>query len=241
MTDDARVLRVDRLACRLVAHDWAFDRDAAGDIAAHWRDRTKVNPTLFDGRVLLASRVATSVDATGLTVLEADFFETRFSRFLAWRDFGFPDREVYNCFSMPALRSCDGAFLLGEMGPGHSCAGQLYFPCGTPDPGDISGETVDLAGGMVRELAEETGVYVAERMFSRSWRVVFDGQRVACINIIDWPEPASSAAGAGREPYRRARAIRNLRAPIWRAGARTSRDLRVPAFMKAFLALEMPH
>ena len=67
---------------------------------------------------------------------------------------------------------------------------QLYFPCGTPDLGDISGETVDLSGSIVRELAEETGICVTERMFSPSWRVVFDGQRVACINIIDWPEPA---------------------------------------------------
>ena len=240
MTDDARVLRVDRLACRLVAHDWAFDRDATGNIAAHWRDRTKVNPTLFDGRVLLASRVATSVDAAGLTILEADFFETRFSRFLAWRDFDFPDRAVYNCFSMPALRSSDGAFLLGEMGPGHSCAGQLYFPCGTPDPGDISGETVDLSGSIVRELAEETGVFVTERMFSPSWRVVFDGQRVACVNIIDWPEPARTLL-ARVESHIAAESDPELaRAHLVRGRAELS-DMRVPAFMEAFLALETPH
>jgi 8-oxo-dGTP pyrophosphatase MutT (NUDIX family) len=231
---------VDRLACRVVAHDWTFDRDAKGDIAAHWRDRTKVNPTLFDGRILLASRVATSVDAAGLMVLEADFFETRFSRFLAWRDFGFPDREVHNCFSMPALRSSDGAFLLGEMGPGHSCAGQLYFPCGTPDRGDIRGDTVDLGGSIVRELAEETGVHVAEPMFSPSWRVVFDGQRVACINIIDWHEPAATLLARVESHIAAESAPELARAHLVRGRAELS-DLRVPAFMEAFLALELPH
>jgi 8-oxo-dGTP pyrophosphatase MutT (NUDIX family) len=238
VTDDARVLRVDRLACRVVAHDWAFGRDAKGDIAAHWRDRTKVNPTLFDGRVLLASRVKTSVDSGGLTVLEADFFETRFSRFLAWRDFGFPDREVYNCFSMPALRSADGAFLLGEMGPRHSCAGQLYFPCGTPDRGDIRGETVDLGGSIVRELAEETGVRVTERMFSPSWRVVFDGQRVACVNIIDWLEPAQALLARVESHIAAESKPELVRAHMIRACEELT-DRRIPAFMAAFLAQEL--
>lgn len=239
MTGDARVLRVDRLACRVVAHDWAFDRDVRGDIAAHWREQTKVNPTLFDGRVLLASRVETNFDAAGLTALEADFFETGFSRFLAWRDFGFPDRDVYNCFSMPALRSADGAFLLGEMGPGHSCAGQLYFPCGTPDRADICGETVDLGGSIVRELVEETGIRITSRMFAQTWRIVFEGQRVACMNIIDWPEPAQALL---------ARVERHIAAETKPelAGAHMVRsrgelsDPRIPAFMAAFLARELP-
>ncbi|MGA8170586.1 MAG: NUDIX hydrolase [Methylocystis sp.] len=238
MTEGALILRVDRLACRLAPRHWEFDRDAGGEIAAHWRDRTKINPSLYDGRVLLASRVETRVDADNLTVLEVDFFETRFSRFLAWRDFGFPDREVYNCFSMPALRSIDGGFLLGEMGAGHSSAGQLYFPCGTPDLSDIVGETVDLGGSIVRELAEETGVSITRRMFAPDWRIVFDGQRVACVNIVDWPEPAHLLL---------ARVERHIAAEEKPelAGARVVlrreelADRRIPGFMAAFLEREL--
>ncbi len=239
MTSDARILSVDRLACHVAPHDWEFGRDAAGHIAAHWRERAAANPALFDGRVLLASRVETVVDAAGTTALDVDFFETGFSRFLAWRDFGFPDRAVFNCFSMPALRSTDGAFLLGEMGRGHSCAGQLYFPCGTPDRADIDGEMVDLARGMIRELVEETGLEVALRMFSPSWRVVFDGQRVACMNIIDWPEPA-------RALLRRVESHIAAESAPELAGARMIfareelSDPRIPAFMAAFLASELP-
>ena len=95
----------------------------------------------------------------GARILRMSLFKTRFSRFLVWRDLGWPDKSIYNCFSMPAVRARDGAYLLGEMGPSHSFAGQLYFPCGTPDPSDIVADgCVDLDGSLVRELAEETGL-----------------------------------------------------------------------------------
>ncbi len=45
----------------------------------------------------------------------ADYFETDFASFLAWRDWGFPDNSVFNGFGMGALRGSDGAFVLGEM------------------------------------------------------------------------------------------------------------------------------
>ena len=67
----------------------------------------------------------------------ASYFETDFASFLAWRDWGFPDRSVFNGFGMGALRCSDGAFVLGEMGRHTSNAGRIYFPSGTPDPDDI--------------------------------------------------------------------------------------------------------
>src|SRR6266576_268539 len=85
-------------------------------------------------------------------------FEVDFASFIAWRDWGFPDKSVRNCFPMAALRSSDGAFLLGVMGSHTATAGQIYFPAGTPDPNDINGNTVDLERGVIRELIEETGL-----------------------------------------------------------------------------------
>ena len=59
--------------------------------------------------------------------------EARSEKSLAWRDFGFPDANIANGFSMAALLSADGAFDLGEMAPHTANAGAIYFPSGTPD------------------------------------------------------------------------------------------------------------
>ncbi len=234
MTDAVRILEVDRLDCRLVRHDWEFERRYEREIVAHWAERKSSNTALFDGPVLLACRVEPRQNAAGGRVLGLDFFEVTFSRFLAWRDFGFPDREVYNCFAMPAVRTSDGAFLLGVMGPRHSCAGQLYFPAGTPDRNDIVGDRVDLDGSAIRELAEETGVCVDEIMFAPGWRVVFDSQRIACMKIIDWPTSATELAGQVERHI--AREKDPELASGYMLGARDQlSDPRLPAFMTAFL------
>lgn len=174
------------LHCVLEPHDWAFDRLRGAEIDAHWAERRAAVPALYDGPVLLAHSVS-----RGETALGVKFFETRFSRFLAWRDFGFPDAGVYNCFSMPALRSADGAFLLGEMGADHSAAGAIYFPAGTPDPSDLRDGMVDLEANLLRELEEETGIAPQEARLSPDWTIVYAGPRVACMRIAQSPLSAA--------------------------------------------------
>lgn len=190
--DGFELLCVDRLDCVVGDHDWSFDRSRGAEIDAHWRERIAANPALYDGPVLLAHSVETLRRAEGGTTLRVEFFPTRFSRFLAWRDFGFPGEGVRNCFSMPALRSRDGAFLLGEMGAAHSAAGAIYFPAGTPDPSDIRDGLVDLEDNLLRELHEETGVAPQEVRLEPGWTIVLAGPRVACLRIAHCAE--SSAA-----------------------------------------------
>lgn len=225
---------VDRLDCRLVAHRWAFAEAEAARIDRHWAGRRAGNPALYDGPVLLACRAAIETES-GARVLRLDAFETSFSRFLAWRDFGWPDASVYNFFAMAALRSSDGAYLLGEMGPDHSAAGQRYFPAGTPDPADvIAGGAVDLAGSLRRELGEETGLPAAEGVAAQGWTIVFDRQRVACIRRIDWPAPAEAIRARVRA-FLASEAKPELSDAHMLAPGRHD-DPRLPGFMTAFLA-----
>ncbi len=225
---------VDRLDCRLVSHDWAFAREEARRIERHWAARRAVSPALYDGPVLLASRVGVETE-NGLRVLKIEAFETRFSLFLAWRDFGWPDRSVFNCFSAPAVRSSDGAYLLGEMGPGHSAEGRRYFPAGTPDPEDVAPDgSVDLLGNLLRELREETGLDAGEGVAAEGFTVIFDRQRVACVKRIDWPAPAEAIRVRVRA-FLASEAHPELCDAHFLAPGRYD-DPRLPSFVTAFLA-----
>jgi 8-oxo-dGTP pyrophosphatase MutT (NUDIX family) len=148
------ILELDRIEAVLAPRQWAFARERAAEIEAHWRGLVAANPSLFDGRVLV--QYERRVEGR---VFHASYLETDYSAFIAWRDFGWPDREVLNGFAMAALRARDGAFLLGEMGPHTANAGKVYFAAGTPDPDDVTQDgRVDLLGSALRELAEETGL-----------------------------------------------------------------------------------
>lgn len=237
---DIRIENIDRLDCRLTQHRWDFQIDGEGGIEEFWREETRRNPSLYDGIVLLARRVETRFDAERKEkILEVDFFEARFSRYLAWRRRGFCDATVYNCFAMPALRTSDGAFLLGEMAPGHSAAGQLYFPAGTPDRSDLDGDSVDLLGSLVRELAEETGIRVDKPLLPPAWRVVFAGRQVACMKIIDWPAPARAVTAEVARHLASESDPELSRAHLISRRAQLE-DPRIPAFVKAFLAEMTP-
>ena len=229
------ILEVDRLECGFVDHRWDFAEERAAMIERHWEERRRANPALYDGLVLLACRVSRAIGEDGARILRVSLFETRFSRFLIWRDLGWPDTSVYNCFSMPAVRARDGAYLVGEMGPRHSFAGQLYFPCGTPDPSDIVADgRVDLSGSLERELAEETGLDVAEARSAPNWTVIIDRQYVACIKRLDFDAPSQALAAKVRAFLAAERAPELADAHMI-ASPQALLDARLPAFMVAYL------
>jgi len=98
---------------------------------------------------------------------------------------------VKNCFAMGALRGSDGGFVLGLMAPHTANAGQVYFPSGTPDPDDVAGDTVDLAGSVMREMLEETGLTPRDFVADPGWIVVLAGARIALMKILNAPVPAA--------------------------------------------------
>jgi len=174
------IFNIARLETAFRPGPWDFAVKEAARIDAHWRRCLADKPRLFDGKVLLL-RHAQFLEGTEGLAFAGEFFDTNFRNFLAWRDFGFPDHEVFNCFSMAALRSSDGAYLLGESG-GHTMnAGKIYFAAGTPDFNDIFGDRVDLAASVAREMQEETGFSADEAPVSAGWRLVVEGQKIACM------------------------------------------------------------
>lgn len=179
MSHPIELAEATRIECRLEAFEWRFPMDEAARIEAHWVGLRTNKPGLFDGLVLM-SRALTLTD----DVLRGSAFATNYKAFISWRDFGWPDAGVHNLFAMPALRSADGAFLLGRMSGTTANAGRLYFPAGTPEPSDVGANgLVDFDANILRELEEETGLGAADVSLAAVWTIVFAGPLVACMKV----------------------------------------------------------
>ncbi len=173
-------------------------------------------PSLFNGRVLLLGRRVIETRPDGALRLKGVYFETDYADYLAWREFGHPGEPVDNCFSMAALRSADGAFLLGEMAPHTYSAGQIYFPAGTPDPSDIIEDRVDLrrqrAPGIVRGNRRQGG--------RGDHRPRLDSGIRSAAHRLHEAHDACRPGGAGQGPDRRlsrARPARRVHSHAYRS------------------------
>lgn len=227
------VVRLSHIEARLVAYDWAWARDNAERIAENWRRRLALQPGLFDGPVLLACFCAIADGAC-----RVDFFETSYAAFIAYRDGGSPDGHVANAFAAVVPWSADGAVLLGQMGPHTANAGQIYFPCGTPDRDDVRGAVVDLARSAVRELREETGLAlpggVADAM-AGEWALLRGDGQLAFLYPARFPETAEALA-ARMERHRLAEDEPELERVVTVRGADAIDADRMPPFVRAYLA-----
>jgi hypothetical protein len=176
------VVRLARAELRFAPRPWAFAHERRAEIDAHFAGLARGNAHAFNGRVLMLHTFDIK-DA----VLNGAYFETDFASFIAWRDWGWPDMSVRNCFGQAALRAADGAFVLGVMGAHTMNAGRIYFPSGTPDLTDVVGERVDLDGSVLRELAEETGLAAADVSLDPGWQAVLAGPRLAMLKPVRSP------------------------------------------------------
>jgi 8-oxo-dGTP pyrophosphatase MutT (NUDIX family) len=233
MSNGFRITQLAAVTARFVTYDWAFPRENAAAIAAHWQTRIARAPGMFDGTVLLCCDHAVADGAARL-----DLFATRYARFIAFRDAGSPDARVANAFAAVVPVARDGAVLLGEMGGHTANAGQIYFPCGTPDPDDIQGARVDLAGSAARELAEETGLALPDEA-ETDW-VLLEGEgQLAFLRPVRFPETAARLVariadhlGAEAEPELAGMHVVRGRDDIDAA--------RMPGFVRAYLADAFP-
>jgi len=164
---------------------WRFEQERRDEIAAHFAKAQAEKPGLWNGRILMMHRWALD----GATFRGA-YTEVDFASLLAWRDFGFADRAMFNCFGMAALRSSDGAYMLGEMASTTANAGRIYFPAGTPELADVTDGKVDLVANVLRELGEETGVAAGEVGIADRWTFIPSGQRLALMLELQARESA---------------------------------------------------
>jgi 8-oxo-dGTP pyrophosphatase MutT (NUDIX family) len=182
------VLPIERLDVAFVPRPWRFADERRGEINAHFAEMQRRNPALWNGRVLMLGGDFAVHDG----IFRGACFDVDYASFMSWQDWDFPDKSVHDCFAMGTILSSDGAFLLGEMGSHTFHAGQIYFPCGTPDLNDVAVDRVDFEGSIARELKEETGLDVAEFTAEPGWYTVLGGVQVAYMKLLRSRETAAA-------------------------------------------------
>jgi len=187
MDDEVEIFPVTALDLRFEPAPWGFALERCAEIDAHFRKAQAEKPELWNGKILLLRHWR--LDGT---TLRGTYMAVDFASMLAWRDFGFPDRATFNCFGMAALRGADDGYILGEMASTTANAGRIYFPAGTPDTEDVAGGRVDLAGNVMRELVEETGLTASDVEVAPTWICVRVGQRMAMMREMRARESAAA-------------------------------------------------
>ena len=229
MDDAPLIFPVDRLDLKFEPKPWPFAAERRAEIDAFFAALQRDNPGIWNGRVLLMHRQR--LDGG---VFHGAYLETDYASFAAWHRWGYPPAGAHDCFGAGAVLSRDGAFLLGVMSQGTLNAGQIYFPCGTPDTSDIAGGKVDLDYSVRREIEEETGLSPAEFAADPGWITVVDGSLIAQIKVFRASQTADEL---------RSRMMSHLarQTPPELAGIRIVRgpddaDPQMRRFVRAFLA-----
>lgn len=181
------VIKIDRLELTFAPHSWPFADARQTEIMAHFAERQRKNPAMWNGRVLMLHDYAVEPP-----VFRGTFTDVDYASFLAWQDWGRPEAGFRDCFAQGAVRSSDGAFLLGEMSKHTAHPGWIYFPSGIPDKSDIVGDRVDLEASIWRELEEETGLTASDVTAEPGWYTVLNGPQFAHIKILQAREDATT-------------------------------------------------
>lgn len=151
-----RVVRVNAVEIAFSEAAHPFEQDNRAAIDANWQAEQTRNPALFDGQVLMPSRLVLEPDGT----LHGTCHGVRFATFMLWRQSRPSGASHIFAHAMPVLS--DGSLLAVRMGSHTANPGRVYFAAGSFDRSDIAGGRVDVGGNMRREVLEETGFDLAQ-------------------------------------------------------------------------------
>ena len=226
---DVTLVTVERLELAFAPKPWPFAVEHSGEIERNFAELQRIKPSLWNGRVLLMHEDFQIADG----VFSGRYLETDYASMLTWNCRGRPPAGVRNCFGLGALRSTDGAFIVGVMAEHTANSGYIYFPCGTPDPDDIVGATVDLARSVEREVLEEVGLDSDAYLPMPGWYTMLAGQRIAQIRLLQARETAENLRRRivdflAREAKPEFSEIRIIRSPA-------DFDPHMPAYVTTFL------
>lgn len=147
-----RIFEIQEIDVRLDPGPHPFFEGAEEAVAARWQMERAAKPALFDGEVVLLSRLEW---ADGR--LSGTCHAVRYSQFLYWRSQR-PVESAEHAYAHPILVAGDNALVAIRMASHTINAGQVYFASGSFEPVDFPGGRVDVDLNMRREALEEIGI-----------------------------------------------------------------------------------
>ena len=181
-----RVLHVARCELRVGVGAWPYAEENCSAIEAHWQRAQAANPNYFNGTVHVAVALARRGDA-----LVARFIAAEFKSYLFWRDAGYPPTGIRDGFGSALFVSSDGAYVLGRQRSGNINAGLAYLPGGFIDSRDVDAQgDIDIAGSILREVKEETGLVPGDFSVRSGFLVTEQGPQLSFAKCLDVAMPA---------------------------------------------------
>jgi 8-oxo-dGTP pyrophosphatase MutT (NUDIX family) len=166
---------------RVGLEPWAFALTHRDEIDHYWALCLQKNSHFFNGVVFVMARWSI---VSG--VLDATFYRADFKSFLYWREHGYPPAHAFDAFGSAMVLTSDGHILLGQQAGGHINAGRSYLPGGFIDQRDCDeAGVIDIVDSVTRELAEETGLSLADVALRPGLLVVAIGSQVALCVAYD--------------------------------------------------------
>jgi 8-oxo-dGTP pyrophosphatase MutT (NUDIX family) len=151
------------------------NREAA---EANWQKEIAANPALFDGRMVFQHRLLLQNG-----VVEGEGYVVPYSTFLWWRRQPL-GQGGFHVFAFPVIASADGALIAVEMAAHTANAGQVYCAAGSLDPYDIVDGYCDIAGNMMREVREETGLDLSQAATDGRFLAGYARRRLTLVRLF---------------------------------------------------------
>jgi len=151
------------------------------EIEANWARESQANPHLFNGQMVLQRHLTFDEG-----VIRGVAHVIPYSTLLWWRKQHNPEGALH-LFGFPVLVSSDGAIIAIRMSDRTANPGQVYCAAGSLDLSDIADGKLDLAGNMVREVREETGLELSEAEADPHFYASHKDNRIVIFRLYRFP------------------------------------------------------
>ncbi|MBB4120599.1 NUDIX hydrolase [Martelella radicis] len=166
-------------------------------VSANWEREKAANPHLFNGRLVTLNQVHLcdgAVRATGQIV--------PYAYHLWWRRQA-EKPPTFHSFGMPVIQSADDAIIAIRMSRTTANAGKVYCASGSLEEDDIVDGRIDLDANMEREVAEETGLKLADMEAAPGYFCAWWGQIVMFYRFFRSPLGADALLASVHDHMRR--------------------------------------